>query len=238
MPEPRRRISSGPISGERRPGGRDRLNAKGSATRQVLLETAERLFAEHGIAMVPLRDVAVAAGQRNNAAVQYYFGDRESLLREITSYRAAASEASRVRALADLLAGDGKPQVHDLVDAFVRSLAGHVEEDNHYLGFLSRYIVERGGYAGLEGVVSPTTVEAFTSLLYELLPGHERPVLDERWMLVMTTTVHTLSRYQISMRTDTAQASVRDLLGDLVEFLAGGLAAPCRQPAAPARLPD
>ncbi|MBL7502698.1 TetR/AcrR family transcriptional regulator [Frankia sp. CNm7] len=233
MPSHRSRISGGDRS-----GGRDRPNSKGSATRKILLETAERLFAEHGIATVPLRDVAVAAGQRNNTAVQYYFGDRESLLREITSYRAEASEASRAEALAGLLAGDGMSCVHDLVRSFVRSLARHVTDGNHYLAFLSRYIVEYGGYIGLEGAVSPTTIETFRGLLYELLPSFERLVLDERWMVLMTTTVHTLSRYQTAMRAGTQPLPFPELVDDLVEFLAGGLQAPCRQAAAPAERCD
>ncbi|OHV48394.1 TetR/AcrR family transcriptional regulator [Pseudofrankia sp. BMG5.36] len=220
------------ISGEDHPGGRDRLNSKGSATRQLILETAERLFAERGIAAVPLRDISVAAGQRNNTAVQYYFGDRESLLREITSYRASTSERVRAEALTELLAS-GEPRVHDVVGAFVRSLAGHVEDGNYYLAFLSRYIVEHGGYIGLEGAVSSTTMETFTSLLYQLLPGHQRSILDERWMVMMTTTVHTLSRYQTARRAGALSTPFRELLDDLIDFLAGGVEATPWQHTAP-----
>jgi len=45
--------------------------------------TAEQLFAEHGIAAVPLRDIGTAAGQKNHAVVQHHFGDRECLVREV-----------------------------------------------------------------------------------------------------------------------------------------------------------
>src|ERR1700722_10379672 len=81
----------------RKLANRERVNSRGDATRQLILATAEQLFAERGIAAVPLRDIGVAAGQKNNVAVQYHFGDRESLLQEITSYRAAASDESRVK---------------------------------------------------------------------------------------------------------------------------------------------
>src|SRR6516165_1536650 len=101
-----------------RPANRDRPNARGDTTRQVILETAEQLFAERGIAAVPLRDVGQAAGQRNNVAVQYHFGDRESLIQAITSYRAATSEEIRTEVLADLFARGHAPQVRDLVRAF------------------------------------------------------------------------------------------------------------------------
>jgi len=60
---------------------------------------------EHGIAAVALHDIGAAAGQRNNAAVQYHFGDRDTLIREITTYRAAASEDTRAAAAATSAAG-------------------------------------------------------------------------------------------------------------------------------------
>src|SRR5690348_17179515 len=97
-----RRSPSGDL-GRRGHATRDRVNSRGDATRQLILKTAEQLFAERGIAAVPLRDIGIAAGQKNNVAVQYHFGDRESLIREIISYRAIASEEKRVEMLADLL---------------------------------------------------------------------------------------------------------------------------------------
>ena len=44
--------------------------------RERIIVAAERLIAERGID-VPLRDIAVAADQRNNSAVQYHFGSRD-----------------------------------------------------------------------------------------------------------------------------------------------------------------
>ncbi|MCX4094592.1 TetR/AcrR family transcriptional regulator [Nocardia sp. alder85J] len=214
------------------PGSRDRSNSKGAATRQLILETAERLFAERGIEAVPLRDIAVAAGQRNNVAVQYHFGDRETLIKAIVSYRAAHSEQIRTEMLADLLAADRPPQARDLVRAFVVSLTGHLAEDNHYLAFLSRHIIERGGYTGLEGVAGSSIVPTFLALLARLLPEHPQAVLHERWMTIMTTTAHTLSRYQTAQRTGELPAALPDLIDDLVSFLAAGLESTVTRPAA------
>src|SRR5579871_6688120 len=80
----------------RRVAGRERANSRGDATRQDLLMTAEQLFAERGIEAVPLRDIGSAAGQKNHAVVQYHFGDRESLVREVIAFRASLSERLRV----------------------------------------------------------------------------------------------------------------------------------------------
>jgi AcrR family transcriptional regulator len=206
-----------------RPPNRDRPNSRGDFTRQVILETAERLFAERGIAAVPLRDVGLAAGQKNNVAVQYHFGDRETLIRAIITYRAATSEAIRSEVLAELLAQGRAPQVRDLVRAFILSLAKHLEERSHYLAFLSRYITEMGGYRGLEGSLSTSTVTTMVSLLYRLLPDYPEAVLFERWMIMMTSTVHTLARYQSAMQARKLAQPLEDLVEDLVTFLTAGI---------------
>ena len=212
----------------RRLASRERANSRGDATRLDLLEAAEQLFAEHGIAAVPLRDIGIAAGQKNHAVVQYHFGDRESLVREIIAYRATLSEQLRVEMFADLVSR-GQPQVSDLVRVFVLPLAAHLEERSHYLAFMSRYITERGGYRGLDpsmGIPS-ATVSTLRSLLGRLLPAHPAGVLDERWTVLMTSTIHTLARYQAVMVSGGDLGSpIEVLLEDLVRFLTAGLSAP------------
>jgi AcrR family transcriptional regulator len=205
--------------------GRDRPNARGDATRLRILRTAEELFAERGIAAVPLRDIGAAAGQKNNVAVQYHFGDREVLIREIAAYRSATSEQVRADRLAEMLASGRAPEVTDLVDAFMRSLACHLEPENHYLAFLSRYVIERGGYAGLEGLGVSSTFPTFLAMLRRLLPALPHAVLDERWTVMMTSAVHTVARYQSAMKSGTLPAPLPLLIDDLVSFLSAGLEA-------------
>ncbi|MEV3964253.1 helix-turn-helix domain-containing protein [Nocardia sp. NPDC050193] len=54
------------------------------AQRRVLL-AAERLFAERGAAHVSMREIATAAGQRNNWAVQYRFKNKQALPGDCTT---------------------------------------------------------------------------------------------------------------------------------------------------------
>jgi AcrR family transcriptional regulator len=193
----------------------------------LLLMTAERLFAEHGIATVPLRDIGAAAGQKNNGVVQYYFGDRDSLVRDIIAYRAEISEKLRVEMLADILA-EGLPQVADLVKVFVLPMSVYMEKGNYYIGLLSRYIIEHGGYEGLDRTMIPSsTVSTLRGLLGRLLPGMPGDVLDERWLVMMTSAIHTLARYQTVMTSGaTLSAPIDVLLDDLVRFLTAGIEAP------------
>lgn len=66
----------------------------GSALR--ILEAAEDCFGEQGIDVVSLRQIAIAAGQANTAAVQYHFGKKTLLMDAIFYHRLPALEQRRL----------------------------------------------------------------------------------------------------------------------------------------------
>ncbi|MCS5736087.1 TetR/AcrR family transcriptional regulator [Herbiconiux daphne] len=207
----------------------ERPNARGEATRQRILGEAERLFAERGIEAVPLRDIGMAAGQRNHAAVQYHFGDRMQLIQEIVEFRGGASDERRATMVADLMFTGTPPGVTDIIGAFVRPLAMHLQEDNHYLGFLSRFITEEGGYEALgdRGTHAGASVVTLRALLTRIVPEVPEKVLDERWWVTLTSAVHTLARYQSAQRKrEHLPAQVDVLIDDLVAYLSAGIVAP------------
>lgn len=220
--------STGRTSGDdSRPGpGRDRTNARGEATRELILLTAERLFAERGIEAVPLRDIGLEADQRNNFAVQYHFGDRENLVQAIAEYRARSLMEVNTRLIADLVASGQAPTVNDFVRAFVTALSVNLDENSHFLPFISRYVIERGGYAGLEHTVPTGSVAMLRTILMRLLPGHPETLIDERWEILFTSAVHTLARYQVALSTNSLSAPIGYLIEDLVQTLTAGLEAP------------
>jgi AcrR family transcriptional regulator len=92
--------------------------ARSEAARTALLDAAERLFAEHGIAPVSDRRVAEAAGNSNHSAVGYYFEGRPGLLRALITRHAAPLEARRLDAFegSDSLLGDVRSLVIPHVD--------------------------------------------------------------------------------------------------------------------------
>jgi TetR/AcrR family transcriptional regulator, regulator of cefoperazone and chloramphenicol sensitivity len=58
------------------------MDHKEASTREVLLETAGRLFAEFGVEGTSVRRIAEVAGT-NLAAINYHFGSKENLHREV-----------------------------------------------------------------------------------------------------------------------------------------------------------
>lgn len=91
-------------------------------TRQALLEAAERLMAERGIRAVGLKEISVIAGQRNNSAAQYHFGDRANLVEAVFVNRMTAVNAVRQQRL-DELSRQPKPSgIRPLVEIEVEPL--------------------------------------------------------------------------------------------------------------------
>lgn len=67
----------------------------GHETREVILDAAERLFAEHGVTSVSNRQVSEAAGQANHFAVGYHFGTKNDLILAIVRRHAPFVERRR-----------------------------------------------------------------------------------------------------------------------------------------------
>ena len=87
-------------------------NSRSETTRRQLCLAAETLVAEAGIGVATLRAIALAAGQRNTAAVSYHFGSVEELLRAVIDMRLRDTEADRARMI-----GESGPSLEQL-DAF------------------------------------------------------------------------------------------------------------------------
>lgn len=109
------------------------------SARDLLLDAAERLVAERGLD-VGLRDVAVAAGQRNNSAVQYHFGGRDGLIEAVVRRRQVTMERRRLELLAEHEASGAPDDVATLVGIMVRPMCDlpYREGATHYARFLEQ----------------------------------------------------------------------------------------------------
>lgn len=150
------------------------------ATHRLLIDVAERLFAERGLDAVSLRAVAQEAGQRNNSAAQYHFGSREGLLRAIIETRSEQVESRRAEQVEALRASGRPPTVRDMVALFVVPLAGCVGPvPGHYLRFLAR-VVEADGMASAPGLVHPEGLRHMHHELRRLLPDLPPSTFERR----------------------------------------------------------
>ena len=92
-----------------------------AATRDRVLEVAERLFAERGLDAVSIRNITGAAGV-NLGAINYHFGTKEQLIAAVFDRRMGPLTEERLRALeaAEKAAGDEPPKLEAVLEAIFR----------------------------------------------------------------------------------------------------------------------
>ncbi|GAB2756304.1 TetR/AcrR family transcriptional regulator [Amycolatopsis magusensis] len=95
------------------------------STRESILTAAERLFAEHGVTAVSHRQIGEAAGQGNNFAVGYHFGDRIGLVRAVLRRHTEPIERTRAR-MAER--ADESWETRDWVACLVEPFTEHLAE--------------------------------------------------------------------------------------------------------------
>jgi AcrR family transcriptional regulator len=206
-----------------------RGNASGRATRELLILTAERLFADRGIDAVSLREIGQVAGQRNNAAAQYHFGTRAELLKAIYLYRAASINARRLDLLAELRRQERLGDLHALLKVL---LTPHVESisdaDNHFLGFLARLLTDRATLSNM----TPEPIAPFLGGYNQLLrfmraciPELSDADFDRRSTAVFNWAIHTLAEYSRTTSAGGLILPVESMFEELVTMLAAALAA-------------
>ena len=90
-------------------------------TKSILLDVAERLFADRGIDAVSVRDLTEEA-KVNLAAVNYHFGSKEDLIFAVLERRITPLNKARMDAICDVQkkAGNKPPRVEEILEAFIR----------------------------------------------------------------------------------------------------------------------
>lgn len=108
-------------------------------TRDRLVLTAERLFALHGLDAVSLRQISTEAGNANNSAVQYHFGDKDGLVQAIFEYRIPGLMHRRAL-LATEAESRGEPENlrRVLVSEWLPMLELAEQDGSYYLEFVAR----------------------------------------------------------------------------------------------------
>ncbi|GAY13961.1 TetR/AcrR family transcriptional regulator [Mycobacterium sp. shizuoka-1] len=195
---------------------------RGTRSRAELLDAAERLIAEHGFE-VPLREIAKAAGQRNNSAVNYYFRSRQDLIDAVVARRLVPMEVER-QALLDHMSADQMADAH----AVLRILVGPFfhSEGTHYARFLEvvRIRLNREPQSPEESAW-PRILDA----LARLVPLKERSAREGRVGAVATAMFALLADHERQVESgETAgadEAADEDSLEEIVTMLAAMLTA-------------
>ena len=203
-----------------------------TGTREALILAGERLFAEHGINGVSLRQINAAAGQKNSSAAHYHFGSKQSLIKAIHSYRLERVNQRRHERL-NKLHEDGKDgDVRAIIETIVHPIVEEIHETeggSHYIRCLAQIV----GHPKID--VSELWSQSIASGLTEALnllkaanPDVPAILLGQRFGLMWEQTIHALSDRE-HLRALSTGGEATDLVlfvSNLVDMIAGGLSAP------------
>src|SRR5437763_10558253 len=89
-------------------------------TKQRILDSAERLFAQHGFEATSLRNI-IADAKVNLAAIHYHFHSKEALLDAVILRRLGPVNQKRLELLdgCERSAPDGRPDLEAVLEAFI-----------------------------------------------------------------------------------------------------------------------
>ncbi len=200
-------------------------------TREALLDTAEKLFSEHGIQASSLRMITHQAGA-NLAAVHYHFGSKEGLVRAVFARRLRPLEEERFRLLeaCDL---SGATAIEGVIDAFVAPLIRRMRETpdgaQEFAQLMGRVFMEPSEEVRTMMIQElRPTADRFVGALRQLLPQLSDKELTWRFHFLAGGMGHTVScRKMVGRFSEELCASGPDeMLRYLVTFMASGLRAP------------
>lgn len=218
-------------------------NSAPPTTRDRILNTAERLFAEAGISATSLRTITAAAGV-NLAAVNYHFGSKDALVEAV--YRRHLEPLNRARLdqleAMEQSAGGAPLEVEVIVRAFVEPLVEQARTGDSgavLTRLLAQSLHEAAGYverfyARENDAVLQRYRDAMQRAIPELSPD------EICWRLnFMLGTLHNafldaglLKLLATGPGAPSAPTSPEVTLAQLIPFLVAGLTAPGQQQAA------
>jgi AcrR family transcriptional regulator len=200
-------------------------------TPERILRAAVRLFSEHGIDAVSLREITTAAGV-NTAAAHYHFGSKEAVLQELFSRRAQPIADRREQLLGQLKPDkSGRLVLEDILAAFLRpGLEALGTPDGMAFSMMrARMAFEREEVrrAALSKAFNRTSEMALKALA-KALPGLPKQTLHWRFHFLLGSIVYTMAmpgRIESITHDGIDTVDPEAALAELVRFAAAGFRA-------------
>ncbi|MEV6341648.1 TetR family transcriptional regulator [Nocardia vinacea] len=199
--------------------------------RAALLDAGERLIAERGVD-VPLRDIAAAAGQRNNSAVHYYFDSRSGLLEAIVDRRMNWLEDRRMGLLAQYEADGTAHEIRTLVVMLAAPILEliYTAQVTHYGRFLEvvrahPVIADARRLAGADRAAVRIIATRLDAALPQLPPRRRRQRLE-----TMATVMFALiADYERALEAGVRTAAPDSDTAEIIDMIVAMLTLPVRE---------
>lgn len=214
------------LNNNNQPRPADGRLARGEATKDRVLDAAERCFAAHGFAAVTIRQIAGEAAV-TLGVVGFHGGSKEELFGTVLARRTTTLNALRTEALVALQA-QGNFSIRDLVDAYLTpylEIASRGDPQwRAYAQLIARIVSDDQYYPQVRNLYDPVA-KMYLAELQRLRPD----ATAEALATVLTLTVASMlsivaSRVRIEgLSGEPASESALDYRQILVDFCAGGI---------------
>jgi AcrR family transcriptional regulator len=207
-----------------------------NATKEALLGTAERLYAQRGLDAVSMREITREAGQKNSTALQYHFSSKEALVSAIMVRRMKDGDYRRLEFLHELELRGKLDDIRSLAAALVEPIAVGIRSpkrspgERGWVRFLSE-VQRRPEFDLVE--ISKAASDLGLRRVYTLLGKQLRHVPDavlrQRYLITMSQIVHGLAEIdQLQERRGRSRQrfDVERAIENLIDMTAGALSAP------------
>jgi AcrR family transcriptional regulator len=220
----------------------DRAPDSRPQTRQIILEAAQRLFAQKGFAEVSLRELTRVAGV-NLAAVHYHFGSKDGLA--LAAFRRAATMVNRERLRLLRLAEEEAAPAAASVRSLAAALAGpairfsassdFINLYNHFVAFArssptSEQTGEQAGPAAARALLEREVghLERFADAFHRALP--HLPITEIHWRLHFAMGVQhalytDLNRLSALSKGACDRSDIDAVIARAVDFIVAGMQA-------------
>lgn len=164
----------------------------GDATRALLVATAERLFAEHDIGSVSIRQVNKEAGL-GAAAIHYHFGSKEALVDAVVGRLGEPVVAEFLDGARRILALRRQPSARDLLNVWAAPILRVLDEDRERG---TRWLKVTAHLSGSESgrLWGPEVAAVWPQVLERAFPDAAAADRLGGWVMVSVAVPHLLAR--------------------------------------------
>jgi len=200
----------------------------------LILDAAEKLFAQFGYDGVTLRQITKQAGV-DVALANYHFGPKRDLFNAVLERRAEVLNTARLNALDTCIqTADGKPSVESIIDAYLRPL-GDIQNSadegwRHYLALIA-YVNNSHEYGKefMTQFFNPLVVR-FIDALRQALPGADEQSIYWGYHYLsgaLTLTFADTGRLDILSNGAASSSDFETGYAHMIPFIAAGIRAIC-----------
>ena len=207
------------------------LRKEAIETHRRLLDAAEELFAAKGLDGTSIRDITTKA-KRNQASINYFFGNKQELYEELFRQRLREMRDSRLKAIKAVSGGKTKATLEKLLHAYAEDFLEPFSDprrSQRFMQLLFREMAEQRLPKNmfLDELAAPTltAMEEAITVLCPNLNKHDSlmSVLSLTGQLVHIMQVRVL--FEGAQGHSIASIDIDDAVEHIVKFSAGGIRA-------------